>query len=215
LIHPGAFVITCNTAHMRLREYLEPYQSLYCRFVDIRSGILDDNGRRIVGDKCILLGTKRTSGVGLSGGEVGLYEEYRRTFCSDSEIITGSSEQQDLISSAIVDAKAGLMTAASRPDATDEDTCSFQNSQGEGGALEIHEMYAREKIMYVVDALRSEHGSDVSVVFGCTELPLPFSMLEMSHFGLFDPGQRLVEVVRKKMLEPVVAPVPLSSVDLL
>lgn len=206
-ICPGAFVITCNTAHMRINEYLQPFQNLYSRFVDIRSGILDNNGRRIIGDKCILLGTKRTTGVGLASGEAGLYEDYRRSFYSDYEIITGSTAQQKMISSAIIDAKAGLMSVASASEKNANDN-STQN-----GDI----MYAREKILHVVNELRMEHGRDVSVVLGCTELPLPFSVMEMSHYGFFDPAQLLVEVVRKCLIDPAptASSTSVSSVDII
>lgn len=196
LINPGAFVIACNTAHMRMGEYLRPYQSLYNRFVDIRSGILDESGQRIIGTKCIVLGTSRTSGVGLPDGEPGLYEDYRRMVGSESEIIVGTPEQQAIISSAIVDAKAGRMSANMNGGTEMDDEKESQASNDP----ESGEMFAREKILHVVNQLRAEHGEDYPVVFGCTELPLPFSMMEMSHYGLFDPAQRLVEVVRKKLL---------------
>jgi aspartate/glutamate racemase len=198
ILQPGAFVITCNTAHMRLEQYMEPYQWLYNRFVDIRSGILDkERGATVIGSSFIILGTSRTTGVGLPPSEPGLYEAYRRKHAPVSTIVVSSESQQTVIESAIVDAKAGRFSRISRleegpggsaPVEAEEDS---QSRAGKG----VHEMFAREKILFVVEELRAQHG-DIPVVFGCTELPLPFSMLELSHYGFFDPGQQLIEGVR-------------------
>jgi aspartate/glutamate racemase len=203
ILQPGAFVITCNTAHMRLEQYMEPYQWLYNRFVDIRSGVLDiDHGADVIGSNFVILGTSRTTGVGLAPHESGLYEAYRRKFAPGSTIVVPSESQQAVIQSAIVDAKAGRFSRVDRPERGPDDSDSDDENDASQGRGE-HKMFAREKILSVVEEIRAVHG-DIPVVFGCTELPLPFSMLELSHYGFFDPGQQLVECVRKFLSGPVV-----------
>ena len=198
LLQPGVFVITCNTAHMRLELYLEPYQCLHNVFVDIRSGIIGGEASEVVGDKFIILGTSRTSGVGLPDGEPGLYEQYRRKSSPESNIIVCNAAQQRVISSAIVDAKAGRFSCISRPEIGPDGSVASQAEDSQSYVVDPEDMFAREKILSVVNELRLEYG-DIPVVFGCTELPLPFSMVEMSHYGFYDPAQRLVEAVRHRL----------------
>ncbi len=209
-INPAAFVITCNTAHKRLGSYLDGFRRLQTVFVDIRGPALEDSVAQH-GNKFILLGTNRTTGVGLGNGEIGIFEEFRVFHHLDIELFVCNPEQQDTVNSAIRDVKAGRLRNETAFPQLQEETSEAPIVGGNNSemtdlaGLAVHssaevKIGAREKILKVVDELRALYGHK-PVILACTELPLPFSMMELSHLGFIDPGQCLCEKVREMLFD--------------
>ncbi len=106
-IGASRFAIPCNTAHKRLPEYIDA-ESLPL-VVDIRKSVLDMNQNE---EGFILLGTNRTTGVGLPSGEVGTYEILRKDYPDQGPFFIPAVEQQERIMKAIYDVKAGQFESA-------------------------------------------------------------------------------------------------------
>jgi aspartate/glutamate racemase len=121
----GAFslAIPCNTAHKRLDEYCGNHQS---KVVDIRKSVLDLS---LTSDELILLGSNRTTGVDLSEGEVGIYEQLRQKYSDRRPFCVPSTELQNRTMEVIVDVKAGRLDVA------------------------------KEKILSIVEAMREQYGN--------------------------------------------------------
>ena len=207
-INPAAFVITCNTAHKRLGSYLDGFRRLQMVFVDIRGPTLEDSVSRH-GSEFILLGTNRTTGVGLENGEIGIFEEFKTFHNLAIELYCCSAEQQEIINSAIRDVKAGRLRSENAFPQVQEESSELPNldhndtERSTSMQLAVEptvdvKFGAREKILKVVGELRTLYGHK-PVVLACTELPLPFSMMELSHLDFIDPGQCLCEKVREKL----------------
>ena len=126
----------------------------------------------------ILLGTKITTGVGMPTGVIGTYESIREKFPEQGPFHVPSPTQQGVIMDSIYDVKAGR--------------------------LEV----AKEKILKVVDEMRSTYGH-LPVILACTELPLAnFEPLELVGLKLIDPAESLaskaadrVEIAKLKARE--------------
>jgi len=102
-------------------------------------------------------------------GKVGLYEELRTKYPDQGPFYVPNEYQQSKILDAIFDVKAGQL------------------------------VQAKKKITDVVSDLRSRYGKDLKVILGCTELPLPFTNLELAELSLIDPAYNLAKVAKQSL----------------
>lgn len=169
-IEVSRLVIPCNTAHARLSEFCG---DSFSKVSDIRKAVLT----QIKGsNKAILLGTSRTTGIGLpSESEVGIYEKMRRDVTSGRkmEFILPSLEQQQVTMSAIYDVKAGR----------------FDEAKG--------------KIDQVIREKRAEYEDrTLPVIFACTELALAnYVPSELKTNNIIDPAEMLIKMVKQALDE--------------
>lgn len=169
------FVIPCNTTHGRLPEFIN--NDLISKLVDMRREAMLGIKKMFGSDNTdpfILLGTSKTTGVGLPSGEVGAYEKLRRSELSDvvpEEFIVSDLEQHQKIMEAIYDVKAGNMEIA------------------------------KEKINQVANELRNIHGKDLPAILACTELPLPFTPQELQAHNYVDPAVLTAQACQKLLAD--------------
>lgn len=192
-ISPAVCVITCNTAHKRLSSYMDKKSELYKVFIDIRIPVFDYMNR--INSDFVITGTNGTTGVGLQKHEIGLYAEHKQKHRDiKSQVITCSLAQQDIIVSAIVDIKAGQFDVDN-----DCTVCGGAEKSAEHYALMKKKLNPKYRIMAVAEEMRKQVGYNVPVVLGCTELPLPFTDMELEEHNFIDPTQLLGEYVKRKL----------------
>ena len=193
-ITPTVCVITCNTAHKRLSSYMNKKSELYKVFIDIRLPVFDYMNR--IDSDFVITGTNGTTGVGLQKHEIGLYADHKQKVGGiKSQIIVNTLEQQDIIISAIVDIKAGQFD-----NDNDCNVCDGKEYSSTKYALMKKKFNPKQRILSIANEMRIKVGSNVPVVLGCTELPLPFSDMELEEHNLIDPTQLLGEYVKRKLV---------------
>jgi len=177
LLSLDRIAVPCNTAHKRLNEYLpQPLAGHQLKLVDIREGALNAAlKKRAKGtSEIILFGTSATTGVNLPKereGEKGVYAIFLETKQGDDlppVLLVPNAEEQDLITEAIYNVKAGKY---------DE---------------------AKSKILAVIFSMR-ERFPECPIILGCTELPLPFSAVELMELKLIDPAREMTTVLRHEI----------------
>lgn len=105
----GSVIIPCNTAHLRLDEIFKNHQSYLEKIIDFRFCVLSE--KSIKYEKLYLLGTAATTGI--DDPENGNYEKYRsRNFKDFESFVIPNKDQQEKITEAIFDVKAGRMAVA-------------------------------------------------------------------------------------------------------
>lgn len=165
-IGASSLVIPCNTAHKRLSEFCTREVDLE-KVISIPRATLEGNRNA---EGFILLGTSRTTGVGLPNKEDGVYEVERRKYPEQGPFFLPTEQQQAEITKAIFEVKAGKF---------------FE---------------AKTKILQVIGEMRAEHGRHMPVILGCTELPLAgFAELELLDAGYIDPMTCVVREARGRM----------------
>jgi aspartate racemase len=170
--------IPCNTAHKRLSEFCD--ERSIGKVVDICKTTLDETRER----RSILLGTP-TTGVNSGSSSIGIYEKYRREYYSNSgDFILPNPQQQDTITEAIFDVKAG--------------------------ELEL----AKKKILKVIKEIRSrdrdkdfaesdlDRTSKIPVILASAELVLPFTKLERITYNSANPLQLIANRVHTNFTKP-------------
>jgi aspartate/glutamate racemase len=169
-------VVPCNTAHARLDDFREGLEVVDFREATIRQ--LSEAGHQ----KVILLGTNRTTGVGIEGGKPGgIYKEFydknkTQLGLKKLEFIVPNEDQQERIMQAINLVKEGMKDDA------------------------------KEIILDVISQMRGVSGN-VPVVLACTELPiaLPTDGLSAAEFLRFNPGDFVVDAITKQKTSKIAA----------
>lgn len=166
-IGASRLIVPCNTAHARLEEFCANSSD---KVIDIRRATLTAHRSS---EGFILLGTNRTTGVGLPSEKKGLYEEIRfAEFPEQGPFILPNEQQQKLVMEAIYDVKAGR----------NED--------------------AKNKTTAVVREIRKNQlFRPFKVILGCTELPLPFSKRELADQAMIDPTDAVTTQCKKELDE--------------
>ncbi len=141
----------CNTAHLFFDTFRDnsKLKSRNLTFLDIRDA-LTISVRESRNAKFILLGTDATVGIDKDGNyHCGLYDKVimQNLKC---DIIKPNRHQQDLVMTAIYDAKVGKMEQA------------------------------RNQINRVIVELRGENQYDIGVILGCTDLPIAYDINQLS-----------------------------------
>jgi aspartate racemase len=156
-------LVPCNTAHMRLDEFCNGFPGI--KIIDIRESVLAADNRQM-----ILLGTSRTTGIGLPDGQVGIYEKLRsEKHPNHPQFILPSSQQQEQILDAIFKVKKGELSDA------------------------------KQIMVKVIDEIRKEYG-DLPTLLACTELPLSIEgEVEFNFLNLIDPMELMAVAAREEM----------------
>lgn len=169
--------IPCNTAHMRLSEYITEFNG---EFINLITTFMDFS--KSIAEPIVLLGTSRSIGVGLIGNdgnpseEDGIYDQIRvRDYPNLSPFIKPTPDQLKRVLEGIVAVKIGETDSA------------------------------REIISEVLRDIKTEHNFNrMTVGLVCTELPLPFETASSSHMyeqgvTLIDPVALIVERCKDKI----------------